>query len=266
MSCWHNSSRQYFHCKGTVAGSDITTTSICEITSVEAFARRLAYRCPRGPNNDTSYTDSGVTTVRGPRRGRSPSTRPMHTRRAHRKRRFYRWRACYRCVCRDASAHGQAGRPCHAAGRRRVTYRTSLTKSRAGWSKPSRGAIKRSVVTRCCRSFNLSRTPAIPPSGLISAGLAGTIVVAPSVDQSVWRQSESAQGRRHLRQTRRMSTTQPAPPASSIAYSNWPMASPQVAHLIRQPWESQMRNLIDFAGSSTSWLESQRKSANDGAT
>jgi flagellar hook-associated protein 1 FlgK len=113
--------------------------------------------------------------------------------------------------------------------------------------------------------FTYPGAPAIPPTGVISPGLAGTIFVDPSVDQSVggnpkllrdggisgnpnyvYNTTGQAGFFGRLQQLADgMGANRPFDPAA--------MGKPNA-------------NLTDFAGSSTSWLEARRKSANDEAT
>jgi flagellar hook-associated protein 1 FlgK len=112
--------------------------------------------------------------------------------------------------------------------------------------------------------FTYPGAPAMPASGVISAGLAGTISVAASVDQSVggnpsllrdggifsaaYRSNTAGHAGfsdRIQQLVDRVATSRPFDPAS--------LGKPNAS-------------LIDFAGSSVSWLESERKSANDEAT
>jgi flagellar hook-associated protein 1 FlgK len=113
--------------------------------------------------------------------------------------------------------------------------------------------------------FTYPGAPAIPASGIISTGLAGTISVSASVDQSVggnpslirdggisgnpdyvYNTDNNAGFFARIQQlSDGMAATRPFDPAA--------LAKPN-------------GSLIDFAGSSTSWLESQRKTASDQAT
>ena len=83
-----------------------------------------------------------------------------------------------------------------------VTYQSQLDEIARGLIETfaesdqiGRGAARYSRPLHLSRRAGDARRPA-----LISAGLAGTIFVDPSVDQSVGRQSEIAEGRRDLRQ------------------------------------------------------------------
>uniref|UniRef100_Q07SF9 Flagellar hook-associated protein 1 n=1 Tax=Rhodopseudomonas palustris (strain BisA53) TaxID=316055 RepID=Q07SF9_RHOP5 len=113
--------------------------------------------------------------------------------------------------------------------------------------------------------FTYPGAPAIPASGTISAGLAGTIAVSASVDQSVGgnpsllRDGGISGGAAYVYNTTGaagfsnrlqqlvdgVATSRPFDPAA--------LAKPDA-------------NLIDFAGSSVSWLESQRKTASEQST
>ena len=113
--------------------------------------------------------------------------------------------------------------------------------------------------------FTYPGAPAMPPTGLISAGLAGTITVNPSVDQTVGGDPNLLRdGAISGNIAYRYNTTGAAGfsdrlqqlvdgMATSRAFDPAALAKPNAS-------------LIDFAGSSVSWLESQRQSANDEAT
>ncbi len=80
----------------------------------------------------------------------------------------------------------------------------------------------------------------MPPTGLISPGLAGTIIVDPAVDQTVG-------GNPSLLRDGAISGN-PAykynpgnKPAFPLACSNWSMGSPPIGPSIRRPWASRMR-------------------------
>ena len=113
--------------------------------------------------------------------------------------------------------------------------------------------------------FTYPGAPAIPASGVISAGLAGTIRVAASVDQTVG-------GNPSLLRDGAIS--------GNVAYSYNAGGNAGFFARIQQlvddiavnrPFDPAAlakpnASLIDFAGSSVSWLESQRKSASDELT
>ena len=113
--------------------------------------------------------------------------------------------------------------------------------------------------------FTYPGAPAIPASGLISAGLAGTITVASSVDQSVG-------GDPNLLRDGAISGN------AAYNYNTGGEAGffDRVQQLVDGLAQSRAfdpsalakpnATLIDFAGSSVSWLESQRKSAGDEST
>ena len=113
--------------------------------------------------------------------------------------------------------------------------------------------------------FTYPGAPAIPASGLISAGLAGTITVASSVDQSVG-------GNPNLLRDGAISGN------AAYNYNTGGEAGffDRVQQLVDGIAQSRAfdpsalakpnATLIDFAGSSVSWLESQRKSASDEST
>ena len=113
--------------------------------------------------------------------------------------------------------------------------------------------------------FTYPGAPAIPASGLISAGLAGTITVASSVDQSVG-------GDPNLLRDGAISGN------AAYNYNTGGEAGffDRVQQLVDGLAQSRAfdpsalakpnATLIDFAGSSVSWLESQRKSASDEST
>jgi flagellar hook-associated protein 1 FlgK len=113
--------------------------------------------------------------------------------------------------------------------------------------------------------FTYPGAPAIPASGAISAGLAGTIAVSTSVDQSVGgnpsllRDGGISGGAAYVYNT-----------TGAAGYSN------RLQQLVdgvatSRPFDPAAlakpdANLIDFAGSSVSWLESQRKTASEQST
>lgn len=113
--------------------------------------------------------------------------------------------------------------------------------------------------------FTYPGAPAIPASGVISAGLAGTISVATSVDQS-------AGGNPNLLRDGGISGN------AAYVYNTGGEAGffARVQQLVdgiaqNRPFDPAAlakpnATLIDFAGSSVSWLESQRKSAGDEST
>lgn len=112
--------------------------------------------------------------------------------------------------------------------------------------------------------FTYPGAPAMPPSGLISSGLAGAIFVNPSVDQN-------AGGDPSLLRDGAIS--------GNAAYRYNPTSAAGFSDRLQQlvdgmaanrPFDPSTlgkpnANLIDFAGSSVSWLESQRKSTSDEA-
>lgn len=113
--------------------------------------------------------------------------------------------------------------------------------------------------------FTYPGAPAMPASGVISAGLAGTIAVATSVDQSVGgnpnllRDGSISGGAAYVYNT-----------AGNAGYSN------RLQQLVDgmaagRPFDPAAlgkpnANLIDFAGSSVSWLEAERKTSSDAST
>jgi flagellar hook-associated protein FlgK len=113
--------------------------------------------------------------------------------------------------------------------------------------------------------FTYPGAPAIPASGLISAGLAGTISVAASVDQG-------AGGNPNLLRDGGISGN------AAYVYNTGGEAGffDRIQQLVdgiaqSRPFDPSAlakpnATLIDFAGSSVSWLESQRKSASDEST
>lgn len=113
--------------------------------------------------------------------------------------------------------------------------------------------------------FTYPGAPAIPASGVISAGLAGTISVATSVDQS-------AGGNPNLLRDGGISGN-PAYVYNTGGEAGFFARVQQLVDGIAQsrPFDPAAlakpnATLIDFAGSSVSWLESQRKSAGDEST
>ena len=113
--------------------------------------------------------------------------------------------------------------------------------------------------------FTYPGAPAIPASGVISAGLAGTIRVAASVDQTVG-------GNPSLLRDGAISGN----PAYNYNTGGNAGFFARVQELVdgiaaNRPFDPAAlakpnASLIDFAGSSVSWLESQRKSASDELT
>jgi flagellar hook-associated protein 1 FlgK len=113
--------------------------------------------------------------------------------------------------------------------------------------------------------FTYPGAPAIPASGVISTGLAGTIAVSAAVDQSVGgnpsllRDGGISGNPAYIYNT-----------GGNAGYSDrlqglvdgLAAARPFDPSALAKP----NANLIDFAGSSVSWLESQRKSASDEST
>ena len=113
--------------------------------------------------------------------------------------------------------------------------------------------------------FTYPGAPAMPPTGVISPGLAGTIFVDPAVDQSVG-------GNPKLLRDGGISGN-PAYVYNTTGEAGYFDRLQQLADGMgaNRPFDPTAMgkpnaNLTDFAGSSTSWLEARRKSANDEAT
>jgi len=253
--------------KGTVAGSDITDYLDLRDNILSKLSQEVGITVATRANNDTViYTDSGVTLFETKARSvifdqtnaytagttgnavyidgvpvtGASAVMPLHT-----------GKLAGLATLRDDAA---------------VTYQNQLDEIARGLIETfAESGQSGASLPDVPGLFTYRGAPAIPPSGLISAGLAGTIVVDPSVDQSVG-------GNPNLLRDGGISgnpayvynTTGSAGffdrlqqladgLAASRAFDPAAMGKPNA-------------NLIDFAGSSTSWLESQRKSANDEAT
>lgn len=253
--------------KGTITGSDITDYLDQRDSILSKLSQEVGITVATRANNDTViYTDSGVTLF-------ETNARSVTFNRTNAFNPGTSGNAVY--IDGVPVTGGSAVMPIHGgklAGLASlrddatVTYQNQL-------DEVARGLIE--VFKESDQSggglpdvpglFTYPGAPAIPPSGVISSGLAGSIFVNPSVDQSAggnanllrdgaisgnpayrYNTTSAAGYSARLQQlVDRMATNRPFDPAA--------MAKPNA-------------NLIDFAGSSVSWLEAKRKNTSDEAT
>lgn len=113
--------------------------------------------------------------------------------------------------------------------------------------------------------FTYPGAPAMPPSGTISAGLAGSIFVNPSVDQTAGgNPSLLRDGAISGNPAYRYNTTGATGFSARLQQMVDSMGANRPFDPVAQGKPS--GSLVDFAGSSVSWLEAQRKNTNAEAT
>jgi flagellar hook-associated protein 1 FlgK len=253
--------------KGTIAKSDITDYLDLRDSIVSKLSQEVGVTVATRADNDmVIYTDSGVTMFE--KVARSVSFTPTNG---------YSAATVGNAVYIDgvpvngASAvmPVHSGRLAGLAALRdetTVTYQNQLDEIARGLIETfAESDQTASALPDVAGLFTYPGAPAIPASGLISTGLAGTITVAASVDQTVGggtnllRDGGISGGAAYVYNTAGnagffdriqqlvdgVAAGRPFDPAA--------LAKPNA-------------NLIDFAGSSVSWLESQRKTASDEST
>ncbi|MCA6106256.1 flagellar hook-associated protein FlgK [Bradyrhizobium cenepequi] len=253
--------------KGTITGSDITDYLDMRDSILSKLSQEVGITVATRANNDmVIYTDSGVTLFET--NARSVTLDPTYA---------YTAGATGNAVYIDgvpvsgASAvmpiHG--GKLAGLAALRddaTVTYQNQLDEIARGlieaFAERDQTAAALPDVPGL---FTYPGASAMPPSGVIASGLAGTIFVNPSVDQGAggnplllrdgaisgnvaYRYNTGGEAGFSDRVQQLVDGMAASRPFSPLALGK-PNAS-----------------LIDFAGSSVSWLEAQRKSTNDEAT
>lgn len=253
--------------KGTIAGNDVTDYLDMRDSILSKLSQEVGITVATRANNDTViYTDSGVTLFE-----RSPRTVSFVQSNG------YSAATTGNAVYIDGVpvTGASAVMPIHGgklAGLSAlrddtaVTYQKQLDEIARGLieafaEKDQSGAALPDVPGL----FTYPGAPAMPASGVISPGLAGTILVDPAVDQNVGgdpkllRDGGISGGAAYVYNTSgdagyftrlqqladNMDAGRPFDPAA--------MGKPNAS-------------LVDFAGSSTSWLEAERKSTSDKAT
>lgn len=253
--------------KGTIVGSDITDHLDLRDDILSKLSQEVGITVATRANNDTViYTDSGVTLFET--KARSVVFDPTTA---------YTAGITGNPVFIDGvSVTGaSAVMPIHAgklAGLAAlrddaaVTYQNQLDEIARGLIEVFRESDQSGAsLPDVTGLFTYPGAPAIPPSAVISVGLAGTIFVNPSVDQSVG-------GNPNLLRDGAISGS-PAYNYNTTGAAGFfdrlqELADGLVASRAFDPaaLATPNANVIQFAGSSASWLESQRKSASDEAT
>jgi flagellar hook-associated protein 1 FlgK len=252
--------------KGTIAESDITDYLDLRDSILSKLSQEVGITVATRANNDmVIYTDSGVTLFET--QARSVTFQPTNA---------YTAATAGNAVYIDgvpvtgASAvmpiHG--GKLAGLAALRddaAVTYQNQLDEIARGlieaFAESDQSGASLPDVPGL---FTYPGAPAMPASGLISSGLAGTIFVNPSVDQG-------AGGDPKLLRDGAIS--------GNVAYQYNTTGAAGFSDRLQQlvdgmganrPFDPSAlakpnANLVDFAGSSVSWLESRRKSTSDEA-
>jgi len=252
--------------KGTITGSDITDYLDQRDSILSKLSQEVGITVATRANNDTViYTDSGVTLF-------ETNARSVTFNRTNAYTAGTTGNAVYidGVPVTGTSAvmpiHG--GKLAGLASLRddaTVTYQNQLDEIARGLIETSAESDPRGAgLPDIPGLFTYPGAPAIPPSGVISSGLAGSIFVNPSVDQGAggnpnllrdgaisgnpayrYNTTGAAGFSARLQQmVDRMATNRPFDPAA--------LAKPNA-------------NLVDFAGSSVSWLEAARKNTGDEA-
>ncbi|MGY3617841.1 flagellar hook-associated protein FlgK [Bradyrhizobium sp. USDA 10063] len=253
--------------KGTITGSDVTDYLDMRDSILSKLSQEVGITVATRANNDmVIYTDSGVTLFET--KARSVTLSPTYA---------YTAGTTGNAVYIDgvpvtgASAvmpiHG--GKLAGLAALRddaTVTYQNQLDEIARGLIETFAESDQTAAALPDVPGlFTYPGAPAMPPAGVISSGLAGAIFVNPSVDQG-------AGGNPLLLRDGAIS--------GNVAYryntSGAAGFSARVQELVdgmaaSRPFSPAAlgkpnASLIDFAGSSVSWLEAQRKSTNDEAT
>jgi flagellar hook-associated protein 1 len=254
--------------KGTIAGTDVTDYLDLRDSILSKLSQEVGITVATRANNDmVVYTDSGVTLFET--KARSVSFAPTNA---------YTAGTTGNAVYIDGVPVTGAGAvmPIHTgklAGLATlrddaaVIYQSQLDETARGlieiFAESDQSAVP--VLPDIPGLFTYPGAPAMPPTGVISPGLAGTIFVDPAVDQTVG-------GNPSLLRDGAISGI----PAYNYNPANNAGFSARLQQLVdgiaaNRPFDPSAlgkpnASLIDFAGSSVSWLESQRKSASDEAT
>ena len=253
--------------KGTIAGTDVTDYLDLRDSILSKLSQEVGITVATRANNDmVVYTDSGVTLFET--KARSVTFAPTNT---------YTAGTTGNAVYIDGVPVTGAGAvmPIHSgklAGLATlrddaaVTYQSQLDETARGLIETfAESDQSGAALPDVPGLFTYPGAPAMPPTALISTGLAGTIFVNPSVDQT-------AGGNPSLLRDGAISGNA----AYNYNTGNNAGFSDRLQQLVdgiaaNRPFDPSAQgkpnaSLIDFAGSSVSWLESQRKSASDEAT
>ncbi len=106
----------------------------------------------------------------------------------------------------------------------------------------------------------------MPASATVSVGLAGLISVAASVDPAQGGNPNLCCAMARSAATSHTNTTLPAAAATRRGFSSSSAAWTHRSRSMQPRKVKPSGSLIDFAASSTSWIENQRKAADDSAT
>jgi len=255
--------------KGTIAKSDITDYLDLRDSIVSKLSQEVGITVGTRANNDmVLYTDSGVTLFEKsarsvtftPTNGYSPTTTGN---------------AVYidgvPVIGASAVMPVHSGKIAGLAALRddaTVTYQNQLDEIARGLIETFRESDQTipPALPDVAGLFTYPGAPTIPPAGLISAGLAGTISVSASVDQTVG-------GNPSLLRDGNISGAGAAYVYNTAGVAGY---SDRIQRLVdgmasSRPFDPAAlgkpnANLIDFAGSSVSWLEAERKTASDEST
>lgn len=253
--------------KGTITGADITDYLDLRDTIVSKLSQEVGITVTTRANNDTViYTDSGVTLFENS--ARTVSFEPTYA---------YLPGTTGNSVYIDGVpvTGGSAVMPIHGG---KLAGLASLRDGATVSYQNQLDEIARGLIETFAESdqsgaglpdipglFTYPGAPAIPTSAQISAGLAGTITVSASVDQSVG-------GDPRLLRDGAISGN----PAYTYNTAGNAGYFERLQGLVDGLAASRgfdpvalgkpNANLIDFAGSSISWLEAQRKTAKDEST
>jgi flagellar hook-associated protein 1 FlgK len=253
--------------KGTIAGTDVTDYLDLRDSILSKLSQEVGITVATRANNDmVVYTDSGVTLFET--KARSVTFAPTNA---------YTAGTSGNAVYIDgvpvtgagAVMPIQSGKLAGLATLRddaAVTYQSQLDETARGLIETFAESDQSGAgLPDVPGLFTYPGAPAMPPTALISTGLAGTIFVNPSVDQT-------AGGNPSLLRDGAISGNA----AYNYNTGNNAGFSDRLQQLVdgiaaNRPFDPSAQgkpnaSLIDFAGSSVSWLESQRKSASDQAT
>jgi flagellar hook-associated protein 1 len=253
--------------KGTIAGTDVTDYLDLRDSILSKLSQEVGITVATRANNDmVVYTDSGVTLFET--KARSVTFAPTNA---------YTAGTSGNAVYIDgvpvtgagAVMPIQSGKLAGLATLRddaAVTYQSQLDETARGLIETFAESDQSGAgLPDVPGLFTYPGAPAMPPTALISTGLAGTIFVNPSVDQT-------AGGNPSLLRDGAISGNA----AYNYNTGNNAGFSDRLQQLVdgiaaNRPFDPSAQgkpnaSLIDFAGSSVSWLESQRKSASDEAT
>jgi len=253
--------------KGTIAGTDVTDYLDLRDSILSKLSQEVGITVATRANNDmVVYTDSGVTLFET--KARSVTFAPTNA---------YTAGTSGNAVYIDgvpvtgagAVMPIQSGKLAGLATLRddaAVTYQSQLDETARGLIETfAESDQSGAALPDVPGLFTYPGAPAMPPTALISTGLAGTIFVNPSVDQT-------AGGNPSLLRDGAISGNA----AYNYNTGNNAGFSDRLQQMVdgiaaNRPFDPSAQgkpnaSLIDFAGSSVSWLESQRKSASDQAT